>query len=131
MDKLAALTGYTPGSASGTLSKIKQKIKMVGSGAPATPLTPKKPAGAGRAKTASSAKRGATKVNNDEASHPRRSARSPPRKLVMRGLDVDDDEEDFVSAGVKKEHSPEEFDGYGFYDQAREAAGFGVDEEEI
>lgn len=45
VNKLAALTGYTPGSAGVTLGKIKQKIRALAdsvSGVPSIPNTPRK-----------------------------------------------------------------------------------------
>jgi hypothetical protein len=127
MDKLAALTGYTPGSASVTLGKIKQKIKLVGSSTPAAPITPKKPGGPVRGKT-SSAKRSAAKVNGDDES-PSKKRKAPAKKLREEEVEADDDEEQFMGMGIKKEQSPEGMGSYEFYDQARVAAGYEVEED--
>jgi hypothetical protein len=128
MDKLAALTGYTPGSASVTLGKIKQKIKLVGSSTPAAPITPKRAGGPVRGK-ASSAKRGAAKANDDDES-PSKKRKAPAKKIREEDIEADDDEEQFMGIGIKKEQSPEGMGSYEFYDQAREAAGYEIEDEE-
>lgn len=93
-NKLAALTGYTPGSASVTFGKIKRKLKAKAAGPSATPATPKKTA-AGKTKTPKSGKRGAI----EEA------APGTPSKKGKKGSEPtnDDVEEEFADFKVKKE----------------------------
>ncbi|RAR01165.1 hypothetical protein DDE82_006737 [Stemphylium lycopersici] len=106
MTKLASLTGYTPGSASVTLGKIKQKIKLIGNNAATNaPATPRK-TGGGRPKTAStplssssSSKRGASAAMATPSKRPRKGVAR--EEQCGDGGGDDDDEEDFGVAGIK------------------------------
>jgi hypothetical protein len=108
MQKLAALTGYTPGTASVTFGNIKRKIKLLGEGlAAAGPATPKG-GGPGRGKAAgatprSSAKRSAAKATEEDGTETptKRPKKSPPKKAARNADDDDDEEFDFGK--VKKE----------------------------
>lgn len=85
MDKLAKLTGYTPGSASVTLGKIKRKMKQHAGGA--SPIsTPRKSTGTPK-------KRGP--AGRDEETPRKKAAR-------VKRYSSDDDEE-FKNVKVKKE----------------------------
>ncbi|KAJ4358482.1 uncharacterized protein N0V89_003066 [Didymosphaeria variabile] len=102
--KLARLTGYTEGSASVTIGKIKRKLKAHGAGAGAgvsggTPAsTPKK---TNAAKTPKSAKRGADKTFNES-----------PAKKKKAEVQQEDDED----IKVKPEPEADEiYGGYGGY----------------
>ncbi|KAF9699181.1 hypothetical protein EKO04_003192 [Ascochyta lentis] len=100
--KLAQLTGYTPGSASVTLGKIKRKLKNRASGiTTSTPVTPKRQATSRvpRGTPKSSAKRGAT----DEAAAGTPSKKGKASKLAAS--DDNDDEEEFAAFRVKKEEA--------------------------
>jgi hypothetical protein len=89
MDKLAKLTGYTPGSASVTLGKIKRKMKQHAEGA--SPIsTPRKSTGTPK-------KRGAA-GRDDE---------TPRKKAVRVKRYNSDDDEEFKNVKVKKEERVE------------------------
>ncbi|KAF2794126.1 hypothetical protein K505DRAFT_304579 [Melanomma pulvis-pyrius CBS 109.77] len=96
MAKLAHLTGYTQGSASVTLGKIKRKMRQHAEGAGTSPTTPKKPTGVTKPK--SGTKR-PTATPHDTPSKKKGSAK-PPR------YDSDDDGE-FANVKVKTEEGRE------------------------
>jgi hypothetical protein len=101
MDKLAKLTGYTTGSASVTLGKIKRKMKQHAEGA--SPIsTPRK-------HTAGTKKRGP--AGRDEE--------TPRKKKAAKRYDSDDEEE-FKHVKVKKEERDELLHGAGQYFQQQE-----------
>ncbi|KAF2440713.1 hypothetical protein P171DRAFT_106571 [Karstenula rhodostoma CBS 690.94] len=96
--KLARLTGYTEGSASVTIGKIKRKLKTHGGDAGATPaVTPKKTPKSGK-RTA-----GTTAVED-----------TPSKKKKSKGGENDNvhPDEDF---DFKVKPEPEHEDGYGGY----------------
>jgi hypothetical protein len=101
MNKLASLTGYTPGSASVTFGNIKRKIKLLGDGLAADgPATPKKAGGPERGKAGttpkSTGKRGAGKADGDGETPSKRA-----KKTKKTTNDDEDDEESIPK--VKKE----------------------------
>ncbi|KAF1365926.1 hypothetical protein EJ07DRAFT_170669 [Lizonia empirigonia] len=67
-NRLAELTGYTPGSASVTLGKIKRKLKLRAVGSTGAPTTPKKAGvnAGGQLKTPKSGKRGQQAPANED-----------------------------------------------------------------
>ncbi|KAF1913950.1 hypothetical protein BDU57DRAFT_328226 [Ampelomyces quisqualis] len=125
MNKLASLTGYTPGSASVTFGNIKRKIKLLGEDlAAGGPATPKKGGGPGRSKSTggtpkSTGKRGASKsVGADDESPTKRS-----RKTTAKMNRDDDDDEEIFAPRVKKEELADITSGANsFYDQLGNAA---------
>jgi hypothetical protein len=122
MNKLAFLTGYTPGSASVTFGNIKRKIKLLGEGLAANgPTTPKKASGSGRGKAGttpkSTGKRGADKDGESPTKRAKKGA------AMKRSNDESDDEELFAPK-VKKEESADITTGANdFYDQLQNASG--------
>ncbi|KAI4637797.1 hypothetical protein J4E83_000615 [Alternaria metachromatica] len=115
MVKLAALTGYTPGSASVTFGNIKRKLKNMAAGASEdSPATPAKSRSGGRPRTATTStpkKRGATTAAPASASK-RRAARQPTYSNEASAND-DDDDDDFGLHGPKvKKEEPAFDDGF-------------------
>ncbi|KAI4651279.1 uncharacterized protein J4E78_007970 [Alternaria triticimaculans] len=117
MVKLAALTGYTPGSASVTFGNIKRKLKNMAAGAsedsPATPAAKSRSGGRARATATTSTpkKRGATAAAPASASK-RRAARQPTSSNEASAND-DDDDDDFGLNGPKvKKEEPAFDDGF-------------------
>lgn len=111
--KLASLTGYTAGSASVTLGKIKRKLKdHAGQFSASNPATPKKSnTGAGVPKTPkSTGKRGAKGAANDESPTKKQNT-GKKGKGKRAGADDDDDEEEFKVANIKKEEQTELLNG--------------------
>ncbi|KAJ4326337.1 hypothetical protein N0V94_000012 [Neodidymelliopsis sp. IMI 364377] len=96
--KLAALTGYTPGSANVTFGKIKRKLKAKAAATSGVPVAPKTPKKSTTATTPKSGKRGAAGIDGATADTP--SKRS--KKVSKPARDEDDDEE-FATLKVKKE----------------------------
>ncbi|KAF2857028.1 hypothetical protein T440DRAFT_503612 [Plenodomus tracheiphilus IPT5] len=93
MQKLASLTGYTPGSASVTMGNIKRKLKVLGDSLSSNALTtPKKTGGGpgrgktGTPKTPTGTKRGAT-TNKTPNKRQKKSGRQEQR-------DEEEDEDD-------------------------------------
>jgi hypothetical protein len=121
MNKLASLTGYTPGSASVTFGNIKRKIKLLGDGLAADgPATPKKAGGPGRGKAGttpkSTGKRGAGKADGDGETPSKRA-----KKTKKTTNDHEDDEESIPK--VKKEELADITNGaMDFYGQLESAA---------
>ncbi|KAI4936414.1 hypothetical protein J4E85_001744 [Alternaria conjuncta] len=115
MVKLAALTGYTPGSASVTFGNIKRKLKNMAAGASEdSPATPAKSRSGGRARattaTSTPKKRGATAAPSSASK--RRAARQPSPS-VSDGNNDDDDDDDFGLHGPKvKKEEPAFDDGF-------------------
>lgn len=108
MNKLAQLTGYTPGSASVTFGNIKRKIKLLGEGVAASgPSTPKKAGGPGRSKAGaatpkSSGKRTSAAAGAEGADEtPTKRKKAVPKKST-RAADSDSDEE-LAFRAVKRE----------------------------
>jgi len=137
MNKLASLTGYTPGSASVTFGNIKRKIKLLGEGLAANgPATPKNGSGAGRAKATPkssgkrTAKAAAAGSDEEEAATPSKRPKKNSAKKPRRNADDDDDEE-FASFGnIKKEELNDiTTSADDFYAQAHQAAGYGYPDE--
>lgn len=126
MNKLASLTGYTPGSASVTFGNIKRKIKLLGERLAADgPATPKKAGGPGRGKAGttpkSTGKRGAGKTIDDSESPTKRAKKGRAKKRN----DDDDDDEELFTPKVKKEELADITSGANdFYDQLHNASGY-------
>ncbi|KAF3045567.1 hypothetical protein E8E12_009972 [Didymella heteroderae] len=94
--KLAELTGYTEGSASVTLGKIKRKLKAKAAGSSGVVDTPRKAAAPRASRTPKSAKRGASDA----------AAEGTPTKKVKKAskpANDDDDDDEFANFSVKKE----------------------------
>jgi hypothetical protein len=130
MEKLADLTGYTPGSASVTFGNIKRKIKLLGEDLAANgPATPKKAGGPGRSKTTtpkSTGKRGAAKTADNE-SPTKRTKKNSTKKTRD---DLEDDDEHFAPP-VKKEEVNDINEGANdFYSQVQNAAGYDTEQDE-
>ncbi|KAL1613016.1 hypothetical protein SLS60_001248 [Paraconiothyrium brasiliense] len=106
--KLASLTGYTEGSASVTIGKIKRKLKAHGAGAGggenrSTPAsTPKKTT---VAKTPKSGKRGADKMFNES-----------PTKTKKAKVQQDEEEEFKIKPEPEVDGEYGGYGGYGGYD---------------
>ena len=113
MNKLAALTGYTPGSAGFTMGKIKRKLKNKTAGISEDSPAAKSRSGRPRTATATSTpkKRGATAAAPASASK-RRAARQPTSSNEASAND-DDDDDDFGLHGPKvKKEEPAFDDGF-------------------
>ncbi|KAI4703173.1 hypothetical protein J4E81_002050 [Alternaria sp. BMP 2799] len=113
MNKLAALTGYTPGSAGFTMGKIKRKLKNKTAGISEDSPAAKSRSGRPRTATATSTpkKRGATAAAPASASK-RRAARHPTSSNEASAND-DDDDDDFGLHGPKvKKEEPAFDDGF-------------------
>lgn len=126
MNKLASLTGYTPGSACVTFGNIKRKIKLLGEGlaanGPATPKNGHAGKNGGPKTPKSSGKRSKAATENVVEGTP--SKRSKKASLKKRTADDDDDDE-FLFGNVKKEELADITTGADdFYAQAARAAGF-------
>ncbi|KAF2735523.1 hypothetical protein EJ04DRAFT_434820 [Polyplosphaeria fusca] len=132
--KLARLTGYTPNSATVTLSRIKRKLKdhaaQFDENNPALPKnassaagTPKKTSGtaaAGTSKDPKSTGKRATKVTatGDESPTKKRKATAKKGKGAASNGDDDDDEE-FKVVNIKKEEHHDLLQGaQDFYNQS-------------
>ncbi|KAJ4366655.1 hypothetical protein N0V95_000156 [Ascochyta clinopodiicola] len=99
--KLAQLTGYTPGSASVTLGKIKRKLKNKAAGVTTSnPATPKRQINnrGPRSTPKSSAKRGA--IEDAAAVTPSKKGKKTSKLSAN-----DDDDEEFAVFNVKKEEA--------------------------
>ena len=110
MNKLAALTGYTPGSAGFTMGKIKRKLKNKTAGISEDSPAPKSRSGRPRTATATSTpkKRGATGATGSASK--RRAARQPTSSASDAN---DDDDDDFGLNGPKvKKEEPAFDDGF-------------------
>ncbi|KAJ4384128.1 hypothetical protein N0V86_000973 [Didymella sp. IMI 355093] len=94
--KLAELTGYTEGSASVTLGKIKRKLKLKAAASTGVVNTPKKAATSRLARTPKSGKRGAT----EDAAE---GTPSKKGKKASKPTNDEDDDEEFGEFKVKKE----------------------------
>jgi hypothetical protein len=133
MKKLASLTGYTPGSASAALGKIKRKLKNQTAGISEDNPTPKKPQG--RPRTASAkktpTKRTATDDgdDNDSPSFSKRAKKNGAAKK-LHDEDLEDDDEKFIPT-IKKEEITDITNGViDFYSQVQNAAGYGFELDE-
>ncbi|KAI4670380.1 uncharacterized protein J4E79_000661 [Alternaria viburni] len=131
MVKLAALTGYTPGSASVTFGNIKRKLKNMAAGASEdSPPAKSRSGGRARATTATSTpkKRGATAAAPASASK-RRTARQPTSSNEASANDDDDDDDDFGLNGPKvKKEEPAFDDGFDLVEEdvpSRDAMSYG------
>jgi hypothetical protein len=107
MNKLASLTGYTPGSAAFTMGKIKRKLKNktagISSDSPAVKSRPGRPRTATATAPSTSKKRGTTAAAAPAAAkRPRKGAipHEPTSSPSEHLFNADDDEEDF-SLGIK------------------------------
>ena len=128
--KLARLTGYTEGSASVTIGKIKRKLKLHAAGTgeadagTASIATPKKAAGAKAQKSAGKRK---TDVVDDENTP---SKKKMKKMTMMKGADSkpaasafqEDEEEYKYKIKIKAEQDEDEDDGdslagYGGYEE--------------
>ncbi|KAF1841562.1 uncharacterized protein K460DRAFT_293388 [Cucurbitaria berberidis CBS 394.84] len=136
MQKLARLTGYTPGSASVTFGNIKRKIKLLGDSLSGNgPATPKKGGAGGRSKTATpkrsggGGKRGLTAAQNDTPSKKRqKTGGRKAREEIEHEDEVEEEEEerDLASSVIKKEDVIEDREAsYGFLNQLTQAADLG------
>ncbi|KAF1934149.1 uncharacterized protein M421DRAFT_302 [Didymella exigua CBS 183.55] len=93
--KLAELTGYTEGSASVTMGKIKRKLKLKAAGSSSVVNTPKKAATPHVPRTPKSAKRGAAEAV---------AGGTPSKKgRTSKPANDDDDDEEFGKFSIKKE----------------------------
>lgn len=103
MNKLAALTGYTPGSAGFTMGKIKRKLKNKTAGISEDSPAPKSRSGRPRTAAATSTpkKRGATAAHASASK--RRTARQPTSSASDGNNDDDDDDFGLNGPKVKKE----------------------------
>ncbi|EOA81738.1 hypothetical protein ACJQWK_11114 [Exserohilum turcicum] len=114
MVKLAALTGYTPGSASVTLGNIKRKIKLVGDSAAADASAaslpaPTAPTSTPRKRKTKNPLENKSPTKSAKKSSPAADARSPSASssssaaaAAAAPMDPDDEDLDDVVA-VKKE----------------------------
>ena len=100
MPRLAELTGYTVGSASVTLGKIRRKMKLHAEGASA-PSTPKKPAGVSKS-TPKGTPKGTPKSSPKKRTVPDSTSGSPKKKKGKQ-VDNDDDYEEFHTPHIKAE----------------------------
>lgn len=110
MNKLASLTGYTPGSAGFTMGKIKRKLKNKTAGISTDNPTPKKSQGRPRTKSTpnskkpGTSKRAATTEEDDED-----NVEETPSKRTKKGAakntrnEPSDDEEEYTNPTIKKE----------------------------
>jgi hypothetical protein len=123
MNKLATLTGYTPGSAAVTFGNIKRKIKLLGEGLAADgPATPKKGAGAGRPKaSATPKKRGTSTAAADDESPTKRAKKTSSTKETRKDHE-DEDDEDFAPKVKKEELADLNQAANDFYGQLQGAA---------
>jgi hypothetical protein len=125
MEKLADLTGYTPGSASVTFGNIKRKLKLLGEDLAANgPATPKKGGGPGRSKTTtpkSTGKRAAPKATGKTDESPtKRTKKNAPKKMRDNS---DDDDDEQLAPRVKKEEVNDIIESAdNFYSQIKDAA---------
>lgn len=94
--KLAALTGYTVGSAGVTLGKIKRKLKNMSAAVTGEAVTP---TSTPRKTPKSGGKRAAANTNDDDT--PSKKPRSNKKKA--RTPEPDDDDEEFRKVHVKNE----------------------------
>lgn len=103
MDKLAELTGYTSGSASVTLGRIKRKLKSFSADpALASPAKSAK-SKASAAATPKSAKRGAAGTDGDES--PTKKTKATPRKGSAKGKKAMDDDDEYANVKIKGEET--------------------------
>tara|TARA_R110002003_G_scaffold1184_16_gene22702 strand:- start:4532 stop:4957 length:426 start_codon:yes stop_codon:yes gene_type:complete len=128
MNKLAALTGYTPGSAAFTMGKIKRKLKNKTAGISADNPTPKKSTGRPRTKSSpagkknGNGKRAASSEEDDGNADATPSRR--PKKAAKKTQDDEDDDEEFARHAIKKEEVTDlNFRACDFYNQLSGAAG--------
>jgi hypothetical protein len=128
MDKLARLTGYTPGSASVTFGNIKRKIKLLGEAlAEDGPRTPKK---GGRGKSVGvTPKKHGKNVDADATPSKRARKAAAVEDDNDNAGDDDDDDEDFEldRSEVKDEIKSE--DKVRVKEEGTEYAGLTLDEE--
>ncbi|KAI4653506.1 hypothetical protein J4E93_001272 [Alternaria ventricosa] len=124
MNKLAALTGYTPGSAGFTMGKIKRKLKNKTAGI--SEDSPAAKSARGRPRTATTStpkKRGATAAPTSAS---KRRARQPTSSPSHSDAN-DDDDDDFGLGGPKvKKEEPAFDDGFDLVEEdvsARDARG--------
>ncbi|KAL1796340.1 hypothetical protein ACET3X_004880 [Alternaria dauci] len=135
MTKLAALTGYTIGSASVTFGKIKTKIRLLGESLSTNgPSTPRKTGGPGRAKATSTPmstpkKRGPPTTSDTPAKRARKGTRQPtssPSDDVSAADDDGDEDEEFEKKVKVKKEEPGFEHGSGFYDESAEDGSAGT-----
>ncbi|KAH7406170.1 hypothetical protein DE146DRAFT_435652 [Phaeosphaeria sp. MPI-PUGE-AT-0046c] len=127
MNKLASLTGYTPGSAAFTMGKIKRKLKNKTLGISASNPTPKKSQGRPRSTPSLSAKRGAAKraaaATSEDESEPTPSKKTKIGGARKQRIDSDDDDE-LSGPRIKKEELADVTYGADhFFDQLQNAVG--------
>ncbi|CAO2657215.1 Nn.00g033410.m01.CDS01 [Neocucurbitaria sp. VM-36] len=116
IQKLARLTGYTPGSASVTMGNIKRKLKLLGESLSQNgPATPKKTGGPGRSKT-TTPKRGGKRAAA-ESDAPSKRQKQGSRKAREQSVE---DEDEVLSPTIKEEERD-----LGFHDQLTHAADIG------
>jgi hypothetical protein len=138
MNKLAALTGYTPGSAAFTMGKITRKLTNKTAGISADNPTPKKSTGRPRTKSAPAGKKngnGKRAANSEEEDEHDGNADATssrrPKKAAKKPLDDDDDDEEFGRHAIKKEEVNDlNFRAHDFYNQLNGAAaadGYGLE----
>ena len=128
MVNLAALTGYTPGSASVTFGNIKRKLKNMAAGA-SEDSPPAKSRSGGRAKATANTtpkKRGATAAPTSASKRFKKGAAA--RETTSSASDAnDDDDDDFGLNGPKvKKEEPAFNDGFDLVEEdvpSRDARG--------
>ena len=130
MNKLAALTGYTPGSAGFTMGKIKRKLKNKTAGISEDSPAAKSRSGRPRTATATSTpkKRGATGATGATGSASKRHAARQHTSSNEASANDDDDDDDFGLNGPKvKKEEPAFDDGFDLVEEdvpSRESYGF-------
>ncbi|KAI4617489.1 hypothetical protein J4E80_005692 [Alternaria sp. BMP 0032] len=115
MVKLAALTGYTPGSASVTFGNIKRKLKNMAAGASEdSPPAKSRSGGRPRAATTSTPKkRGATAAPSSASKRSKKGAAARETTSSASDANDDDDDDDFGLHGPKvKKEEPAFDDGF-------------------
>lgn len=125
VNKLGLLTGYTPGSASVTFGKIKQKLKALGdslSASPPGPITPKKAGGPGGSKKGSTSS--TPSKSGTKRAAPTAKGDTPSKRAKKGGArtPVEDGSEDELPEDVyvKTEMADRDGDGgAGFYEELR------------
>jgi hypothetical protein len=129
MQKLALLTGYTPGSASVTFGTIKRKLKALGDAA--GPATPKN--GSSKASTTTPSRSGAKRAAKpaaDDTPSKRAKKPAPPHKakhLSAQDAADDDDDDELFAPAIKKEEVLELNVGANLYFDHLQSAAAGYD----
>jgi len=129
MNKLAALTGYTPGSAGFTMGKIKRKLKNKTAGISEDSPAAKSRSGRPRTATATSTpkKRGATAAPTSASKRSKKGAAARETTSSVSDANDDDDDDVFGLNGPKvKKEEPAFDDGFDLVEEdvpSRDARG--------